>query len=89
MTFDELAEIVAEVNPDAIVADGLEDAAIGYTMNHHSAPVVVYDYDYDKCVAVLVKRDGMSEEEADEFLGFNTLGAYVGLNGPVYIKVLR
>jgi hypothetical protein len=56
-------------------------------MNHHSAQVVVYDY--DKCVAVLVKRDGMSDEEADEFLGFNTLGAYVGPNGPVYIKVLR
>jgi len=87
MTFDELADIVAEVNPDAIVADGLEDAAIGYTMNHHSAPVVVYDY--DRCVAVLVRRDGMSEEEADEFLGFNTLGAYVGPNGPIYIKVLR
>ena len=87
MTFDELADIVAEANPDAIVADGLEDAAIGYTVGHHSEHVVVYDY--DKCVAVLVSRDGMSEEEADEFLGFNTLGAYVGPNGPIYIKVLR
>ena len=87
MTFDELSEIVAEANPDAIVAYGLEEAAIGYTMNHHSPQVVVYDY--DKCVAVLVSRDGMTEEEADEYLGFNTLGAYVGPNGPVYIKVLR
>lgn len=87
MTFDELTEIVAEANPDAMVADGLDDAAIGYTMNHHSPQVVVYDY--DKCVETLVARDGMTAEEADEYLGFNTLGAYVGPNGPVYIKVLR
>lgn len=87
MTFDELSDIVAEFNPDAIVADGLEEAAIGYTLNHHSPTVVVYDYDV--CVETLVNRDGMTAEEADEYLGFNTLGAYVGPNGPVYIKVLR
>jgi hypothetical protein len=28
----------------------------------------------------------MTHEEADEYLSFNTLGAYVGENGPIYIK---
>lgn len=32
------------------------------------------------------ERDGMTAEEADEFLSFNTLGAYVGENGPVYVR---
>lgn len=87
MEFQEFAELMAEVNPDALLADGLEDAAIGYTVGHHSEHVVVYDY--DKCVEVLVTRDGMTHEEADEFLQFNTLGAYVGPQGPVYVKVVR
>lgn len=87
MTFAELQEHIAEVNPDALYADGLEDAAIGYTLNTHGEHVVVYDYDV--CVEVLVSRDGMTPEEADEYLEFNTLCAYVGPHGPLYVKVLR
>jgi hypothetical protein len=71
-------------NPEALLADGFEDAYLGYTINHHHAMVATYDY--DKCVAVLVERDGMTDEEAEEFLSFNTLDAYVGENGPLFIK---
>ena len=78
-------EDLAELNPDALLADGLEPAFLGYTLNHHRAHVAVYDF--DRCVSVLVDRDGMSEEEADEFLSFNTLGAWVGENGPIFVKV--
>lgn len=81
---EELLEALGEINPEALLADGLEDAFIGYTLNHHHAHVAVYDY--DKCIEVLVDRDGMSHEEADEFLSFNTLGAYVGENGPIFIR---
>jgi hypothetical protein len=77
-------EALAEANPDALLADGLEAALVGYTVNHHHPHVAVYDI--DKCVQVLVERDGMTAEEADEFLSFNTLGAYVGENGPMYVR---
>lgn len=80
MTLDDLREI----NPYALLADGLEAALIGYTVNQHHAHVAVYDI--DKCIDVLVERGGMTPEEADEYLSFNTLGAYVGENGPLYIK---
>ena len=75
---------LAELNPEALTADGLESALIGFTINQHHAHVAVYDYDL--CVEVLVVRDGMSHEEADEFLAFNTLSAYVGPNGPLFMK---
>jgi hypothetical protein len=75
---------LAEANPDALLADGLEAALVGYTVNQHHPHVAVYDI--DKCVDVLVERDGMTPEEADEFLSFNTLGAYVGENGPMYVR---
>jgi hypothetical protein len=72
-----------DLNPEALLADGLEDARLGYTVNFHHAHVAVYDY--GKCVQILVNRDGMTEEEAEECLEFNTLSAYVGENGPLYV----
>ena len=79
-----ILEALAEANPDALLADGLEAALVGYTVNQHHPHVAVYDI--AKCIDVLVERDGMTAEEADEFLSFNTLGAYVGQNGPIYVR---
>lgn len=84
---EEIVEDLAERNPDALLADGLEAAIIGYTVNHHHPTVAVYDV--QKCVDILVERDGMSHEDAEEFLEFNTLGAYVGENGPLYIRTMK
>lgn len=75
---------LAEANPEALLADGLEAALVGYTVNHHHPVVAVYDI--ERCVEVLVSRDGMDREGAEEFLSFNTLGAYVGENGPLFVK---
>lgn len=79
-----LIEELAEANPDAILADGLEAALVGYTINTTSPHVAVYDA--EKCIRVLVERDGMTPEEAVEYLEFNTFCAYVGQNGPLYIR---
>lgn len=80
-----MLEDLAELNPDALLADGLEAALIGYTVNNHHAHVAVYDI--EKCVQVLVNRDGMTPEEADEYLSFNTLDAFVGENGPLFVRI--
>ena len=80
----EAIEALAEINPEALLADGLEDALIGYTVNHHIPHVAIYDI--DKCIEVLVARDGMTHEDADEFLSFNVLGAFVGEQGPLFIR---
>lgn len=80
---DEIRHQLAEANPDALLADGLDDGLIGYTINTHSAHVAVYSA--AKCVEVLVDRDGMTPEEADEYLEFNTYCAYVGPNGPLFV----
>jgi hypothetical protein len=77
-------EYLAEINPGALLADGLEPAIIGFTVNHHHPAVAVYDI--QKCIDHLVKRDGMTDEEAEEFLEFNTLGAYVGESGPLFVR---
>ncbi len=78
-----MAEL-SELNPDALLADGFEAAIVGYTVSTPHPHVAVYDV--DKCLQVLVDRDGMTYEEADEFLGFNTLCCYVGENTPLFVR---
>ena len=67
---------------NALFADGFEDALVGVGTRFNDDVAV---YDFDKCVEVLVKG-GMDEDEAVEYLEFNTTGAYVGANTPVFIR---
>jgi hypothetical protein len=67
-----------------IKMDGFDEAIVGTaTMIGHSSPSVCYDY--QKMVNVLVSRDGMTEEEAEEYIGFNCLGAYIGEEAPIVL----
>ena len=43
-------------------------------------------YDRDKVVQVLMERDGMEHDEAEEFFDFNIEGAYLGPQTPVFIS---
>lgn len=69
---------------EALVADGFDDAIIGMARQFNQTLVV---YDEDKCLSILMERDGMTEEEAIEFFEFNVVGAYVGVGTPVYVRV--
>ena len=81
LTIDEIAEL----NPEAMMADGFDDAILGMCIQFGDEPVVAYDY--EKCLNVLIERDSMSRTDAIDFMGFNVIGAYVGLNTPVFIMI--
>jgi len=65
-----------------LLADGFEDAFIGYFWR--CGKPVVACYDYEKCVRILIKRDKMTDEGAREFLEYNTVGAWVGEGTPAF-----
>lgn len=67
----------------ALGADGFEDALIGYGTQFNKDLAI---YDYEECVIVLMKRDGMSDEEAREYMEYNVCGAYMGNNTPVFLR---
>jgi hypothetical protein len=69
---------------DLLKADGFDEAIIGLGRKKCSADSLVYDY--DKCVAILMERDGMSHEEAVEFMEFNVVDAYVGETTPIFVE---
>jgi len=70
---------------NVLYADGFEKALIGVGIQggSHKAFAV---YDIEKMEQILMDRDGMDWAEAVEFLNFNTLGAYVGENTPIYVE---
>ena len=78
-------EDIAEINPEAMMADGFDDAVLGMCIQFGGEPVVAYDY--NKCIEILKERDGMGRTEAIDYLEFNVLGSYVGLHTPVFIMI--
>lgn len=83
--FAQIRDHLAEVNPEAILFDGYEDALVGVVERFGVAPIALYDR--ARCIRVLVERDGMTEEEAEEFFSFNTEGCWAGEHTPAFLVV--
>ena len=66
-----------------LFADGFDDAIIGVHNRINGENKVVYSQKL--CVETLMLRDGMSLEEALEYIDFNVTGAYVGNKTPVFV----
>ena len=80
---EEITEWVDEAFPDdtILIPDGLEDAFMGVAIQFNKHIAIM---DYDKCLTILMK-DGMSYNEAEEYMEFNVTGAYVGENTPAFL----
>lgn len=75
---------IIESYPDEefIKADGFDDAIIGIEAN--SLRLV---YSVESAVEILMSKEGMSEDDALEYLYFNTITAYVGEKTPIWVNV--
>jgi hypothetical protein len=80
-------EEIEDINPEALLCDGFDEAIIGMAERINLGPVVAYDV--DKMLNIMVERDGMTYEEAMEYFDYNILGAWMGENTPVYIQTYR
>ena len=86
-------EELAEIDPKILTADGFDEALIGYVDGWVPAEGGGVTqgtralYDRTKCIAVLMKRDGMTEEEAEEFFEYNVIGAYMGPMTPMFASL--
>ena len=71
---------ILESYDEVLFADGFDDAIIGFEPNMWK---VVYSR--RKCVDILIQTEGMSEEDAIDYLEYNTFNAYVGDNTPLWV----
>ena len=76
---EELVEKIAQANEEALLADGLDDALVGFDTKGRAV------YSVNEIIGILMSRDGMSEEAAQEFFDFNIECAYVGEFMPFYM----
>jgi hypothetical protein len=61
-----------------------DHAILGLIVGFNQEPAVLYD---QALVLQAMVDDGMSEEDAEEFFAFNTIGAYLGDATPRFLFV--
>lgn len=93
MSIDEISEI----NPQALILDGFDDAIIGIAERINLGPVVAYDK--HKIINTLMNDMEVSEEELEEgetiedkkyelameYFDYNIIGAWMGEFTPIFI----
>jgi hypothetical protein len=92
---------ISEINPEALLLDGFDEAIIGMAERINLGPIIAYDV--EKIIEILAKDmeveeddlvDNQSIEElkismAYEYFDFNIQGAWMGENTPIFISKLQ
>lgn len=75
-----MLEALIEAHPETefLIADGFDDAIIGY---HPGTERLIYSI--SKSIEILI-AEGMSEEDATEHFYYNVEGSYVGEKTPIW-----
>lgn len=85
-SFDDVNDFFEGMGESFLYPDGFEDAVIGYVERFGMTPLCLLDKDI--CIEILVCRDGMTEEEAEEYFDFNIIGAWLGDKTPCFATLL-
>lgn len=80
---DDINEYLESIGETMLLMDGFDEAIIGWSQRMNEPMLAVYSY--FKMVKLLVNRDGMSIEEAEEYIDFNCHGAWVGEQTPIIV----
>lgn len=68
---------------ETLLADGFEEAFIGFIQRCGEAPIAIYSY--EEAVNLLMERDKMTRYEAIEFLDYNVVGGWLGKGTPGFL----
>ena len=74
-------QLTIEQYPDTefLAAEGFDEAIIGVSVNK-------LVYSMQRCIEILMIRDGMDMEEAIEYFDFNVSSAYMGEKTPIWVE---
>ena len=77
-------ELAEHFGDDLMFATNFDNAIIGVSMGISCGTKV--GYDAEEMARTLVISEGMTEQEAWEYLEFNTFNAYIGDNTPIFVS---
>lgn len=83
-TFGEKREKLEEIDPEILLADGFEEALLGYVQVFTHTVAL---YDRTRCIEILIDQ-GMTESEAEEYFDYNVVGTYAGERTPAFATLL-
>lgn len=84
VTRDDIDAYLKERGETVLLMDGFDEALIGFSQRMNEPLLAVYSYQV--MVDVCVFRDGMSYEEAEEYIEYNCVGAWVGEQTPIIVQ---
>ena len=84
---EEKIDWLIEQDEQIMTADNFDFAIIGIC--ERAGQPIIATYDTDKCINLLRERDGMTEEEAEEYFYFNVVGAWVGDYTPCFVTMYK
>ena len=77
-------ELAEHFGDDLMFATNFDNAIIGVSMGISCGTKVVYDA--EEMARTLVVSEGITKQEAWEYLEFNTFNAYAGDNTPIFVS---
>ena len=69
-----------------ITADGFELAFLGCGYSFNGSYAI---YSLSNCLEILMQRDEMTYDEAEEFFEYNVIGSFVGDRMPVFLLQMK
>jgi hypothetical protein len=83
-TRDDIQQYLEETDQQALLMDGFEHALIGFTQRINEPLLAVYNHDL--MIQTLMHRDGMTYDEAAEYIEYNCINAWVGEQTPIIVN---
>ena len=81
-----LSDKLAGIDVTLLVPNGFDEAFMGYITRCGEEPIAIYDT--EKCIDILMVRDGMSWDDASEHFKFNVAGGWHGAQTPGFLTRL-
>jgi|TARA_R100000458_G_C8277677_1_gene253302 hypothetical protein len=78
----EVYRSLEEINKDAVVAEGFEEAYIGYVRRANKPTIAVYDY--ETCVEILMEQESWTREKAVNFMETGVVATWLGNSTPSF-----
>ena len=80
---EQINEHLESMGENALLMDGFDEALIGFSQRINEPLLAVYSW--EKMMTVCIERDGMGDEEAEEYISYNCIGAWVGEQTPIIV----
>jgi hypothetical protein len=85
MNRQQILEMCEERDVELLLADGLDEAFLGYTDGcDHMPPRAIYSKEL--CIKTLMEQEGIEEIDAIEYLEDKTFFTWVGPQTPMFIN---